>query len=64
MEFESTAFDIAIYQPQIHEWVEMKRVVARAAVGMKAKGSGRTIFGAITIEADTVADFDEVHVPG
>lgn len=54
--------EFAIYMPQIVEWKEYRHVKATAAIGIKLDGAEEATFGAATIEADTVADFDHRRV--
>ena len=67
--YETPAYEIAIYQPQVYEWEDFKRAKARVAIAVKAKAGGdetRATFGAMMVEANTVTDFDErvVHFGG
>jgi hypothetical protein len=54
--------EIAIYMPQILEWSEFRHLKANAAIGVKLEGSAEASFGAATIEADTITDFDRGSV--
>lgn len=58
--YETEVYEIGIYQPQIYAWEDFKRAKARVAVAVKRKGQEDEVatFGAMVIEAETVADFD------
>jgi len=63
--FETPEYEIALYQPQVHEWNDFKHAVVRVAVGIQPSGKeDEKTFGAITAEFDTTADFEErvVHI--
>lgn len=57
----STGYEVAIPQPQIHEWTDYRRMVMRAALVLKPKGGDEssTQYGAITVETDTTVDKEE-----
>lgn len=50
--------EIAIYMPQILEWQDFRHLKGTAAVGVKLEGAKEAVFGAVAIEADTIADFE------
>jgi hypothetical protein len=54
--------EIAIYMPQILEWTEFRHLKGTAAVGVKLEGKTEAVFGAVAIDADTVADFEHDKV--
>jgi len=51
--------EIAIYMPQILEWQQYLHLKANAVIGVKLKGSKEASFGTVTLDADTVTDFDD-----
>lgn len=51
--------EIAIYQPQILEWKDFRMLKANAAVALKSPGKEELTFGALVVNAETVADFEE-----
>ena len=57
----SDGFEVAIHQPQIHEWTDFRHVTARSAVAVKPKGAAddKVSYGALTVEADTTVDKEE-----
>lgn len=62
--FKTADYEIALYQPQVHEWKDFKHATVRLAVGVSSTKGGKKTFGAITGKFDTVADFEEkvVHI--
>jgi hypothetical protein len=56
--FQAPGYEVAIYQPQIHEWEHFRKATARAAVAIKPEGSEDVHFGAMTMSAETIADFE------
>lgn len=50
--------EIVIYMPQILEWREFRRLKGASAIGVKLEGKEAATFGAVAIDAETVADFD------
>lgn len=56
--FQVGGNEIAIYMPQIYEWTEFRHLKGAAAIGVKLEGKDEATFGAVAIDADTVADFD------
>lgn len=54
--------EVAIYMPQILEWDDFRHLKGTSAIGVKLEGSGEASFGAVAIDADTVADFDRATV--
>ena len=61
--FKTDKYEIALYQPQIHEWTDFKHAVVRLAVGIEPKG-GEKMFGAITGDFDTVYNNDHDNSAG
>ncbi len=55
--FEVDGNEIAIYMPQILEWSEFRHLKATSAIGIKFAGQEEATFGAVGVEAQTVADF-------
>lgn len=56
--FEVSGTEIAVYMPQILEWEDFRHLKATAAIGLKFPDKEDVTFGAVALEADTVADFD------
>jgi hypothetical protein len=50
---------VLIYQPQVAEWPNQRRMVAYAAVGVDIPGVQKTALGSVKIEADTKVAIDE-----
>lgn len=55
--FDISGTEVAIYMPQILEWTEFRHLKATSAIGIKFAGQEEATFGAVGVEADTVADF-------
>ncbi len=57
----SDGFEVAIHQPQVHEWKGYRRILLRAAVAVKPKGGTdeQVTYGALTVEANTTVDKEE-----
>jgi hypothetical protein len=55
--FEVSGTEIAIYMPQILKWSEFVHLKATAAIGIKFADREEATFGAVGVEATTVADF-------
>jgi len=57
----SNGFEIAIHQPQIHDWPDYRRLTMRAAIVIRPKDGGEESieYGAITVESDTTVDKEE-----
>lgn len=56
--YEVKGGEVAIYMPQILEWPDFRHMKGTSAVGVKLEGREEVSFGAVMIDADTVADFD------
>lgn len=54
--------EFTIYQPQVLEWTEYRHLKATAALSVKLEGSDTVAYGTTSIDADTVADFEENSV--
>jgi len=54
--------EVALYQPQILEWPEFRHLKANTAIGVKLEGRREPVFGAASLEADTIADFEHDSV--
>jgi hypothetical protein len=54
----SNGMEVAIYQPQIHDWTDYRHITARSAVAVKPKDASDDyiIYGALTMEAETTVD--------
>ena len=57
----SDGFEVAIHQPQVHEWKAYRQILLRAAVAVKPKGGkdDEVTYGALTVEATTTVDKEE-----
>lgn len=60
--FEVSGTGIAIYMPQILEWSDFRHMKATSAIGIKFAGETEATFGAVELEAETIADFDRATV--
>ncbi len=56
--YEVGGAEVAIYMPQILEWQDFRHLKGTSAIGVKLEGSKEATFGAVAIDADTVADLD------
>jgi len=54
--YEVGGAEVAIYMPQILEWDEFRHLKGTSAIGVKLAGAKEASFGAVAIDADTVAD--------
>jgi hypothetical protein len=60
--FDVAGTEIAVYMPQILEWSGYRHLKGTAAIGIKFAGQEEATFGAVGLEADTIADFDRATV--
>jgi len=56
--YEVGGAEVAIYMPQILEWDDFRHLKGTSAIGIKLPGAKEASFGAVAIDADTVADPD------
>ena len=56
--YEVGGAEVANYMPQILEWQDFRHLKSTSAIGVKLEGSKEATFGAVAIDADTVADLD------
>ena len=52
--FEANGNKVVVYQPQLEDWEDYKNLRGKAAL----KNTDREYFGALSLKADTVTDFD------
>jgi len=56
--YQAPGYEVAIFQPQIHEWEDYRKAMARMAVAVKPEGTEDVHYGAMTMEAETIADME------
>lgn len=56
--YQAKDYEIAVYQPQIHEWRDYITAKARMAIGIKKSGEQDIHYGAMEVEADTILDLE------
>ncbi len=54
--YQAKGYEIAVYQPQVHEWLDYVTAKARMAIGLKKTGEENIHYGAMEVEADTILD--------
>jgi hypothetical protein len=57
--YGDTAGQLVIYEPQISEWRDQKKITLLAAVGYTPAGATKPLLGTITADADTRVAVDE-----
>ncbi|MFT5904586.1 MAG: hypothetical protein ACI9E1_000171 [Cryomorphaceae bacterium] len=57
--FETSEYEISLYQPQVMEWQDFKLAKVAIAIRVQIKKTNQQTFGTMEIEAPSVADFDE-----
>src|SRR5262249_17937048 len=54
--FSNEGNTVLVYQPQIDQWKDHKRIAFRVAIAVTAAGSTEQHFGVAAVQADTIID--------